>query len=86
MDTALAIEALVGIGVKYGGCTEFNTEIEFDNLRWNDIRLRPKWVDLVAKWNEIKDIPEQKTRIELLEDKINEMALKIKDLEKEVKK
>ena len=70
MDTALAIESLVGIGVKYGGCTEFNTEEEFNKLRWNDERPRPNWVDLVAKWEEIKDIPKPLTKIEELEARL----------------
>ena len=73
MDIALSIEALVGEGVKYGGAFEFNTEEEFNKLRWNDERPKPKWVDLVAKWQEIKDIPEPKTELELLQDEINSL-------------
>ena len=81
MDTAWAIWSLVGYGVKYGGCTEFNTEEEFNKLRWDDLRAKPKWVELVAKWEEIKDNPKPKTKLELLEAKVNEMDLKIKELE-----
>lgn len=81
MDTTLAIEALVGLGVKYGGCTEFNTEEEFNNLRWNDERPRPKWKDLVTKWDEIKDIPEPKTKLEELEDSLKEAIERIAKLE-----
>lgn len=73
MDIALTIEALVGIGVKYGGCTEFNTEREFNNLRWNDERPKPKWSALVIKWEEIKDIPPPKTKLEALEARIAEL-------------
>ena len=82
MDTALAIEALVGIGIKYGGCTEFNTEEEFNKLRWNDERPRPKWVDLVDKWNEIKDIPEPKSEMELLREEMEVLKNRIMELEK----
>ncbi len=81
MDTALVIEALVGFGVKYGGCTEFNTEKEFDALRWNDERPRPKWQDLVAKWEEIKDILIPKTEMELLREEIQELKNRINILE-----
>ena len=84
MDTALAIEALVGEGVKYGGCTEFNTEEEFDKLRWNDERPRPKWSDLVAKWEEIKDIPEPKTEMELIQEKNIESETRITELETKI--
>ena len=82
MDTALCIEKLAGLGVKYSGCTEFNTEEEFNKLRWNDERPRPKWSDLMVKWNEIKDIPEPKTEFELLKEKVDLMDLKINVLEK----
>ncbi len=81
MDTVLAIESLVGEGVKYGGCTEFNTEEEFNKLRWNDERPKPKWVDLVAKWEEIKDIPESKTEMELIQEKLIEYETRIAELE-----
>ena len=81
MDTALCIESLIGEGVKYGGCTEFNTEEEFNKLRWNDIRPRPKWVDLVSEWDNIKDIPEPKTELELLQDEINSLKSRMTNQE-----
>ena len=84
MDTALAIEALVGFGVKYGGCTEFNTEKEFDDLIWEDERPRPKWSDLLTKWEEIKYIPFEKSELELIKEKVEEMDLKIKELESKI--
>jgi len=75
MDTAIAIERLVGLGVKYGGATQFNTEEEFNNLRWNDQRPKPKWSDLVAKWDEIKDEPLPKTIQEELDELKVRMSL-----------
>ena len=77
MQTAIAIERLVGLGVKYGGATQFNTEEEFNNLRWNDQRPRPKWKDLVAKWDEIKDEPLPKS----LQEELDEVKLRLTMLE-----
>ena len=81
MDTALAIEKLVGIGVKYGGCTEFNTKGEYSKLRWEDERPQPTWAELRAKWEEIKDIPEPKTELEILKEDIQILKDKINILE-----
>lgn len=82
MDTAYAIEKLVGLGVKYGGITIKNTKEEFNNLRWNDKRPRPKWAELVIKWEETKDIPEPKSELELLQEEMLELKTQIIELEK----
>jgi len=77
MDTALTIESLVGFGVKYGGCTEFNTKEEFDKLRWNDVRAKPTWLELTARWDQIKDIPEPKTEIEIMQEEIEDLKSRL---------
>ena len=81
MEIDICIEKLVGLGVKYGGCTNNNTEEEFNNLRWNDARPKPKWSDLLAKWDEIKDIPKPKTEVELLREELNDLKLRLNLLE-----
>lgn len=81
MDTTLCIEKVVGLGVKYSGVTEFNTEEEYNKLIWEDERPKPKWSELVAKWEEIKDIPEPKTIIELLQEKQQDLESRIEQLE-----
>ena len=73
MDIALAIEALLGLGVKYFGSTTDNTKEAFDNLTWRDVRLKPKWEELLIKWEEIKDNFIYKTKIEELEERLSQL-------------
>ncbi len=51
MDIALAIEYIY-IGAEYGGSLTANTKESFDNLRWEDVRLKPTWQEVVNAWNE----------------------------------
>ena len=81
MDTALAIEKLVGIGVKYGGVTQFNTKGEYSKLRWEDERPQPTWAELRAKWEEIKDDPLPKTELELLREELVNIKLRLDQVE-----
>ena len=69
MDIALCIERLVK-SAKYGGSTTANTKEAYDKLRWEDIRKKPSWEELVAVSGEIEqDIIKQK-ETEQLEAKI----------------
>lgn len=47
MDIRIGIDALVPKAIYFGG-VEFNTEEEFDALRWEDKREKPLWKDVKA--------------------------------------
>ncbi len=81
MDVALAIEALVGLGVKYFGSTTDNTEEQYNKLQWNDERPKPLWAELIAKWDEIKDIPAPKDEDEFVQEKMDDHESRIKAIE-----
>jgi hypothetical protein len=78
VDVALAIENIL-LGSKYDGSTTDDTEEQYDDLEWKDSRItKPTWVEIVASWNTIKDIPAPKTVKERL-DALEVEALDIKD-------
>jgi hypothetical protein len=81
MDVALCIEELVGTGAKYFGTTTDNTEECFNELTWNDERLKPTWEDILVCWESIKDREPPKTELELLNEEINLLKIRITQLE-----
>lgn len=46
-DIRIGIDALVPQAVYFGG-VEFNTEEEFNALRWEDERTKPSWAEIKA--------------------------------------
>ena len=79
VDVALAIEYIIeqslGVsGAQYGGSTTENTEEQYNKLRWNDVRLtKQSWQEILDAWNIRKDIPEPKTEMELMQEKIDDL-------------
>ena len=52
MDIALAIEALLP-NAEYFGSTTGNQKADFDDLVWNDLRLKPSWKDIQEAYDKI---------------------------------
>jgi hypothetical protein len=61
LDVAIGIEELIP-QAKYGGSTFNNTEEEFDNLRWEDVRPKPTWQQVVDAYNQwVIDTPDRES-------------------------
>ena len=78
MDLALAIEKLVP-AAKYGGSTTANTKDQYDGLRWEDVRLKPAWKEILSAWESCSLDLEEKKKIDqaesLIQVKMRELAV-----------
>lgn len=83
VHVALAIEYIIeqGLGVRgaqYNGSTTSNTEEQYNLIKWEDVRLpKPSWQEILDAWEIRKDIPEPKTEMELLEEKLNDLEARL---------
>ena len=69
MDIAATLDRLTP-GTDWQGSVTDNTKEAFDNIRWNDERMKPTWKEVQAKWLEIELEPEPKSEIELLKERV----------------
>lgn len=53
IDVALTLDKLLP-ETQYGGCFQNNTEEEYNNIRWEDSRQKPKWNEIINTWEILK--------------------------------
>ena len=90
IDVAIGIEELVP-AAQYGGSVNDGTEQSFNALRWEDIRPKPTWQEVVDAYNQYvidkpaKDLAAIRTRLiaEIQSDLLWRAVLEV-DFEKEV--
>jgi len=71
MDIALGIEALLP-AAQYYGSTTTNTKEAFDELNWQDNRLKPSWEQIQDAYNAL---PEEIKHPEILQAQTKALAL-----------
>ncbi len=75
MDIALVLESLLP-ACQYGGSLTANTEEAYNNIRWNDERTKPTWVEVQAEWESISGEVDTAAENEAkIQQKIRELAI-----------
>lgn len=73
MDIAITLDRLIP-GAKYGGSVTANTQESYDEIRWEDERTKPTWVELEAAWIELQAIVQKERAIHTIQGMLDAQA------------